>query len=47
MGIATEQELSQRIEALCDAGWNRFITRIARGRANAIKDWGRIGKAFA
>jgi 5,10-methylenetetrahydromethanopterin reductase len=44
---ATEQELTQRIEALRDAGWNQFVIPIVPGQEQAIEDWGRIRKAFA
>ena len=44
---ATEQELTQRIEALRDAGWNQFVMPITPGQEHAIEDWARIRKAFA
>ena len=43
---ATEQELTQRIEALRDAGWNQLVIPITPGEENAIEDWARIKKAF-
>ncbi len=44
---ATEQEITQRIEALRDAGWNQFVIPITPGHEDAIDDWARIRKAFA
>ncbi len=44
---ATEQELTQRIEAVRDSGWNQFVIPITHGQEQAIEDWGRIRKAFA
>jgi 5,10-methylenetetrahydromethanopterin reductase len=44
---ATEQELSQRVEALRDAGWNQFVIPITPGQEDAIEDWARIRRAFA
>ena len=44
---ATEQELTQRIEALRDAGWNQFVIPITPGEERAIEDWARVKQAFA
>jgi 5,10-methylenetetrahydromethanopterin reductase len=44
---ATEQELTQRVEALRDAGWSQFVIPIAPGQEGAIEDWARIRRAFA
>ena len=44
---ATEQELTQRIEALRDAGWNQLVIPIAPGEEHALDDWARIKDAFA
>ena len=44
---ATEQELTQRIEALRDAGWNQLVIPITPGEERAIEDWARIKRAFA
>ena len=44
---ATEQEITQRIEALRDAGWNQFVIPITPGQEHAIEDWARVRKAFA
>jgi 5,10-methylenetetrahydromethanopterin reductase len=44
---ATEQELTQRIEAMRDAGWNQFVIPITPGEERAIEDWARIKRAFS
>ena len=44
---ATEQELTQRIEALRDAGWNQLVIPITPGEERALDDWARIKAAFA
>jgi 5,10-methylenetetrahydromethanopterin reductase len=44
---ATESELTQRIEALRDAGWSQFVIPITPGHEQALDDWARIRKAFA
>ncbi len=44
---ATEQELTQRIEALRDAGWGQVVIPIIPGEERAIEDWARIKDAFA
>jgi len=43
---ATEQELTQRIEALRDAGWNQLVIPITPGEERALDDWARIKAAF-
>jgi 5,10-methylenetetrahydromethanopterin reductase len=43
---APEQELTQRIEALRDAGWSQFVIPITPGEERAIEDWARIKRAF-
>ncbi len=44
---ATEQELTQRVEALHAAGWNQLVIPITPGEERAIDDWARIKDAFA
>jgi 5,10-methylenetetrahydromethanopterin reductase len=44
---ATEQELTQRVEALRSAGWNQIVIHIVPGQEAAINDWARIKAAFA
>src|SRR3954469_8944634 len=44
---ASEQELTQRIEALRDAGWNQLVIPIIPGEERALEDWARIKAAFA
>ena len=44
---ASEQELTQRIEALRDAGWNQLVIPIIPGEESALEDWARIKAAFA
>jgi 5,10-methylenetetrahydromethanopterin reductase len=44
---ATEQELTQRIEALRSAGWNQLVIPIVPGEERALDDWARIKAAFA
>lgn len=43
---APEQELTQRIEALRDAGWRQLVFPITPGEEAAIEDWARIARAF-
>src|SRR5216683_4761424 len=44
---ATEQELTQRVEALHAAGWNQLVIPMTPGEERAIDDWARIKDAFA
>jgi 5,10-methylenetetrahydromethanopterin reductase len=44
---AAEQELTQRIEALREAGWNQLVIPITPGEERALDDWARIKAAFA
>jgi 5,10-methylenetetrahydromethanopterin reductase len=44
---ATEGELKQRLEVLCDAGYSQFVVGITPGEERAIEDWARIRRAFA
>lgn len=44
---ATEQELTQRVEAMRDAGWSQIVFCVTPGEERAIEDFGRIRKAFA
>jgi 5,10-methylenetetrahydromethanopterin reductase len=44
---ATEQELTQRVAALRDAGWSQLVIPIAPGEERALDDWARIKAAFA
>ncbi|MEO9190761.1 MAG: LLM class flavin-dependent oxidoreductase [Acetobacteraceae bacterium] len=43
---ATEQELTQRVEAMRDAGWSQIVFCVTPGEEHAIEDFGRIRKAF-
>src|SRR5947209_19135407 len=43
---ATEQELTQRIEAMRSAGWNQIVIPITPGEESALEDWARIKDAF-
>ena len=43
---ASEQELTQRVEALRDGGYSQLTFSITPGHEDAIEDWGRIVKAF-
>jgi 5,10-methylenetetrahydromethanopterin reductase len=43
---ATEQELTQRIEALHSAGWNQIVIPIVPGQEAALEDWARVKAAF-
>jgi alkanesulfonate monooxygenase SsuD/methylene tetrahydromethanopterin reductase-like flavin-dependent oxidoreductase (luciferase family) len=44
---ATASELTQRVEALRDAGWSQLTIAITPGEERAIEDWARIKDAFA
>ena len=44
---ATEQELTQRVEALRSAGWNQIVIPIVPGQETALDDWARVKNAFA
>jgi 5,10-methylenetetrahydromethanopterin reductase len=43
---ATEQELTQRVEALRSAGWNQIVIPIVPGQESALDDWARVKAAF-
>ena len=43
---ATERLLTERIEALRDAGYTQFTVQIVPGQEQAIEDWARIKRAF-
>jgi 5,10-methylenetetrahydromethanopterin reductase len=43
---ATEQELTQRIEALRSAGWSQLVIPVTPGEERALDDWARIKAAF-
>ena len=43
---ATEQELTQRIEALRSAGWNQIVIPVVPGQEGALDDWARVKAAF-
>jgi 5,10-methylenetetrahydromethanopterin reductase len=43
---ATEQELTQRVEALRSAGWNQIVIPIVPGQEEALDDWARVKAAF-
>jgi 5,10-methylenetetrahydromethanopterin reductase len=38
--------LTQRVEALRDAGYTQFTVQIVLGQEQAIEDWARIKRAF-
>ncbi|HEX3954423.1 MAG TPA: LLM class flavin-dependent oxidoreductase [Stellaceae bacterium] len=42
---ATEKELTERVVALRDAGWNQFVVAIPPRQERAIEDWARIKNA--
>ena len=44
---ATEQELTQRVEALRSAGWSQIVIPIVPGQEHALEDWARVKAAFA
>jgi 5,10-methylenetetrahydromethanopterin reductase len=44
--IGTVADLTQRVAALADAGFNQFVFSIPPGQEHAIEDWGRIRRAF-
>jgi alkanesulfonate monooxygenase SsuD/methylene tetrahydromethanopterin reductase-like flavin-dependent oxidoreductase (luciferase family) len=44
--IGTVKDLTQRIGALADAGFNQVVFSIPPGQEHAIEDWGRIRRAF-
>jgi 5,10-methylenetetrahydromethanopterin reductase len=44
---ATEQELTQRVEALRSAGWSQIVIPIVPGQEAALDDWARVKAAFA
>jgi len=43
---ATEQELTQRVEALRSAGWSQTVIPIVPGQESALDDWARVKAAF-
>ena len=43
---ATEEVLTERVEALRDAGYTQFTVQIVPGQEQAIEDWARIKRAF-
>jgi 5,10-methylenetetrahydromethanopterin reductase len=43
---ATEQELTQRVEALRSAGWSQIVIPIVPGQEAALDDWARVKAAF-
>ena len=43
---ATEPMLTERVEALRDAGYTQFTVQIVPGQEQAIEDWARIKRAF-
>jgi 5,10-methylenetetrahydromethanopterin reductase len=43
---ATEQELTQRVEALRSAGWSQLVIPIVPGQEAALDDWARVKAAF-
>jgi 5,10-methylenetetrahydromethanopterin reductase len=43
---ATEQELTQRVEALRSAGWSQIVIPIVPGQEDALDDWARVKAAF-
>jgi 5,10-methylenetetrahydromethanopterin reductase len=44
--IGTAPDLTARIGALADAGYNQVVFSIPPGQEQAIEDWGRIRRAF-
>jgi 5,10-methylenetetrahydromethanopterin reductase len=44
--IGTAADLTQRVAALADAGFNQAVFSIPPGQEHAIEDWGRIRRAF-
>jgi len=42
----TERQLTERIEALRNAGWRQLVFAITPGEERAIEDWARIKRAF-
>ena len=44
--IGTVADLTQRVAALADAGFNQVVFSIPPGQEHAIEDWGRIRRAF-
>jgi 5,10-methylenetetrahydromethanopterin reductase len=44
--IGTAADLTQRIGALADAGFNQVVFSIPPGQEHAIEDWGRVRRAF-
>ena len=44
---ATEPELTQRFQALHDAGWKQIVIPVTPGNEDALDDWARIKDAFA
>jgi 5,10-methylenetetrahydromethanopterin reductase len=44
---ATEQELTQRVEALRSTGWSQIVIPIVPGQEDALEDWARVKAAFA
>jgi 5,10-methylenetetrahydromethanopterin reductase len=44
---ASEQELTQRVAALRDAGWKQIVIPVTPGNEGALNDWARIKNAFA
>jgi len=44
--IGTAADLTQRVAALADAGFNQVVFSIPPGQEHAIEDWGRIRRAF-
>lgn len=44
--IGTVADLTQRVAALADAGFNQVVFSIPPGQEHAIEDWGRVRRAF-
>jgi 5,10-methylenetetrahydromethanopterin reductase len=44
--IGTAADLTQRIGALKDAGFDQVVFSIPPGQEHAIEDWGRIRRTF-
>ena len=44
--IGTAADLTQRIGALQEAGFDQVVFSIPPGQEHAIEDWGRIRRAF-
>jgi len=44
--VGTAADLTRRIGALKDAGFDQVVFSIPPGQEHAVEDWGRIRRAF-